>query len=198
MNTCKENDRAGQPASNEKSHDDGRGGKLQQPKRPARQPRVALNDDEKSAFNKYKFWLLAKVHGDRRLSRSDLQVAYFIINGLNDKHGYAWPGENGLAEATGLHRRTVRRVVDRLVDQFNILVYVGERGPGRPTWYLPHPDTCPEENGARVCAIYSRIEEALSAIQGNAQMAQPRTLKWRTGVRHETLPNVRHETLPNL
>jgi len=83
-----------------------------------------------------KFRLLDAVHNDRRLSRADVCVAYFIINLFNPDKGYAWPSQETLAELTGLNLRTVKRAVGRLV-RFGIVTITFRGRPGRSNEYVP-------------------------------------------------------------
>jgi Helix-turn-helix domain len=92
-----------------------------------------------------KFQLLHKIHGDTRLSRADVCVAYFLVDHFNPAKGCAWPSQEKLAELTGLSMKTkdrahaiktVRRSIRRLV-QFGIVRVRAKGRHGHATEYVP-------------------------------------------------------------
>src|SRR6266566_700840 len=81
-----------------------------------------------------KFRLQDKIHGDRRLSRADVFVAYFIISWFNSARGCAWPSQETLAERTNMDVRAVKRSIARLV-AFGVIIIKTRGRRGHATEY---------------------------------------------------------------
>ena len=62
-----------------------------------------------------KWRLVLAVVSDPKMSRADVGVIAHISERYNEKHGYAWPGYDTLAEDIGAHRTTAIRSVASLV-----------------------------------------------------------------------------------
>jgi hypothetical protein len=93
-----------------------------------------------------KFRLQRKIHGDLRLTRADICVAFWIIEYYNPARGCAWPSQEKLAELVGLSSKTkklahavktVSRSVARLV-QFGIVRVRTSGRRGHATEYVPY------------------------------------------------------------
>jgi len=88
------------------------------------------------AFTRRVFAWLAEIKTDRRMRPATFLVAYEIGQHFNAKYGgEAWPGYQTIADATGVSKRTVIRMVRLLVAGGYLKVERGSAGRGQSNRY---------------------------------------------------------------
>jgi DNA-binding MarR family transcriptional regulator len=85
------------------------------------------------SFTKERLTWLDTIAQDSRITPGAFRLAFIISAHINRETGDAWPGLDRLAEAMGMNERSVRRLVDELVNAGHIAKQRG--GDGRPNRY---------------------------------------------------------------
>ena len=86
---------------------------------------------QRDQFEAYRDQCIYRITSDRSLTGSQVRLGVVITMHLNRKTGYAYPGEDRLAELTGQHRRNLPRDLKGL--SRHIEVIHREAGEGRRT-----------------------------------------------------------------
>ena len=92
----------------------------------------------KTLLDQWKFALV--MAADKRLSRGDLSVGFFLVDHINKEKGVAWPSYERLAECTNITRRSAFTSVQRLLG-FKYFTKVSGGGRGHSNRYMAEIET---------------------------------------------------------